>query len=126
MAGRRVIRLGAVSTMQVDRQWHLDKRIPLSLIATIVVQSFLAAWWAAGVTSDVSTLKAAVEMHRVNGRERDLKLEHVSTMEADLRGVREMMLRMEAALQRITDRQGMQQDRAFERTQDERRVKRPG
>lgn len=30
-----------------DRQWHLDKRVPLALIITIVVQTIGVSWWAA-------------------------------------------------------------------------------
>lgn len=29
-----------------DHQWHLDKRVPLALIVTIIIQSAGVTWWA--------------------------------------------------------------------------------
>lgn len=31
-----------------DRNWHLDKRVPVALIFAIMVQTATAVWWAAG------------------------------------------------------------------------------
>jgi hypothetical protein len=38
--------------MSEERQeaWHLDKRVPIALIAAIVMQTMGAIWWAASVT----------------------------------------------------------------------------
>lgn len=33
--------------------WHLDRKVPLALIVTIVLQTGLGVWWAAGLTSRV-------------------------------------------------------------------------
>lgn len=33
-----------------EEQWHLDKRVPLALILTILIQSAAAIWWAAGIS----------------------------------------------------------------------------
>ena len=33
--------------------WHLDRKVPLALILTIVLQTGLGVWWAAGLTSRV-------------------------------------------------------------------------
>ena len=40
-------------------QWHLDKRVPVALIVTLLAQMAVAVWWARGVDSDVTALKAA-------------------------------------------------------------------
>ena len=42
-----------------DEPWHLDKRVPVALIVTIAMQTMLAVWWAAGLSSDVAALKAS-------------------------------------------------------------------
>ena len=41
-----------------EGKWHLDKRVPLALIATLFFQTVTAIWWASGITSDVKTLQA--------------------------------------------------------------------
>lgn len=33
--------------------WHLDKRVPIALIFTIVLQTAGAVWWASQISSDV-------------------------------------------------------------------------
>jgi TolA-binding protein len=37
--------------------WHLDKRIPVALILTLLGQMAVAIWWARGVDNDVAALK---------------------------------------------------------------------
>ncbi len=43
-------------------RWHLDKRIPIALIMTIVLQTGAAIWWAA----TVSSFNAQIETRVVN------------------------------------------------------------
>jgi TolA-binding protein len=33
--------------------WHLDRKVPLALIVTIILQTGLGIWWASGLTSRV-------------------------------------------------------------------------
>ena len=40
--------------MSGDREpWHLDRKVPLALIVTILLQTSLGVWWAASLTSRV-------------------------------------------------------------------------
>lgn len=39
--------------------WHLDKRVPLAIIMTIVMQSCGLIWWAASLENRVVTLERA-------------------------------------------------------------------
>ena len=41
-----------------DEPWHLDKRVPVALIITLLLQSALAVWWASSLSADVSTLQS--------------------------------------------------------------------
>ncbi len=43
-----------------DREWHLDKRVPIALIITVVGQTMAAAWWAAVTTTRVDQLEKQV------------------------------------------------------------------
>ncbi len=40
-----------------DYKWHLDKRIPIALIVTILVQTFAMGWWAASLSQRVDVLE---------------------------------------------------------------------
>lgn len=40
-----------------DKRWHLDKRVPLALIATVVLQTATLIIWGTSLTERVSTLE---------------------------------------------------------------------
>lgn len=40
-----------------DKQWHLDKRVPLALIVTILLQTGAAMWWASSLSERVNFLE---------------------------------------------------------------------
>jgi hypothetical protein len=42
---------------EYERQWHLDKRVPIALILTIVGQTFTAIWWLASLSQRVDVLE---------------------------------------------------------------------
>tara|TARA_R110000868_G_scaffold409826_1_gene696155 strand:+ start:1294 stop:1569 length:276 start_codon:yes stop_codon:yes gene_type:complete len=41
-----------------DKQWHLDRKVPLALIAMIAAQTFAALWWASGLNARVGYLES--------------------------------------------------------------------
>lgn len=43
-----------------DQAWHLDKRIPIALIAATVAQTVALVWWAATLSSQVSANTGAI------------------------------------------------------------------
>lgn len=47
--------------MSEPQAWHLDKKVPLGLIFTVLLQFAGFVWFAAQVTSQVETNKAAIE-----------------------------------------------------------------
>ncbi len=53
-------------------QWHLDKRVPLALVVTLVAQSALAVWFFADMARQVENLRemAAIVPRVVNTLER--------------------------------------------------------
>jgi hypothetical protein len=40
-----------------DGRWHLDRRVPLSLIGAMLLQTAGFGWWASSVTERVNTLE---------------------------------------------------------------------
>lgn len=58
--------------MNTDREddsthWHLDKKVPISIIAVLLMQGFAGMWFVADIKKDVELLKDA----RLEQRERD-------------------------------------------------------
>ena len=60
--------------MRQDREWHLDKKVPLALIVTLMVQSGTFIWWAAKADNrlDVLERSSAISAPQI---ERIVKLE---------------------------------------------------
>lgn len=50
-----------VSRADDDKHWHLDKKVPLALILTIVIQTVGIVWWAATTSERVTTLERRVD-----------------------------------------------------------------
>lgn len=74
--------------------WHLDKKVPVTIILTILLQTAALIWWASKMDSRVATLeetdRRADQIHAVT----DAKLE-------SLRGDRDRLVRMETQLEGI-------------------------
>jgi len=53
--------------------WHFDRRIPLALIGTIILQTGAAIWWASSVNSYIEDDRrgAVVVSERISAVERD-------------------------------------------------------
>lgn len=49
------------SDNSLSRHWHLDKRVPIALILTLLIQSAGIAWWMASTTEKVSVLEKRLD-----------------------------------------------------------------
>lgn len=45
-------------------QWHLDKKIPIALILTLIFQTSAAIWWASGMDRRMSVAEAELQARR--------------------------------------------------------------
>ena len=83
-----------------DNQWHLDKKVPLSLIFAMLVQAAMVIWAIANIKKDVEVLKAAMvqQIDRDNRQDR-AGAEAVAQVREDLREVKSM-------LQKLLERNG--------------------
>jgi len=52
--------------------WHLDKKFPVALIVTLMIQSGAAVWFAAKISFQVQLNKDLLEMHKVGGPHEDV------------------------------------------------------
>lgn len=58
-----------------DREWHLDKKIPISIIATMLVQTATIIWWASSMNSRVMNMEQHITEIRQENKDRAEKLE---------------------------------------------------
>ena len=72
---------------EFDRSWHLDKRVPLVMIFTILIQTGTFIWFAAGLFNRVEVLERQAVEYRPN-IERIIKLE--TRMESIQDGISEI------------------------------------
>jgi Tfp pilus assembly protein PilO len=89
------------SQVNVDREWHLDKKVPISLIGTMIVQTCAIVWWVSGMNSDVASMKAHITEIRQENKERTEKLEKFGAVEVEIRNLRQSMDRIEQTLDRM-------------------------
>lgn len=83
-----------------ENEWHLDKKVPLSLIFAMLVQAAMVVWAIADIKKDVEVLKAAMaqQVDRDNRQDR-------ATYEA-VALVREDIKEVKALLQKLLERNG--------------------
>ena len=83
-----------------DNQWHLDKKVPLSLIFAMLVQAAMVLWAIADIKKDVEVLKAAM----VQQIDRDNRQDRAGAEAVDL--VREDLREVKSMLQKLLERNG--------------------
>lgn len=73
---------------EVSSNWHLDKKVPITLIVTLIVQSATIVWWARGIEARVY----AVEKDQAKQEKRDDNQD---------REARDAVIQLRAQLERI-------------------------
>lgn len=85
--------------------WHLDKRVPISLIATLLIQMGVWLWFVAQLDGRVSTLEkdeAEIEaVARENAREINLMRTVQAVQEQKLQTILETVRRTDQRLERF-------------------------
>ena len=78
-----------------DNQWHLDKKVPLSLIFAMLIQAGMVIWAIADIKKDVEVLKStmAAQADRDNRQDRSA-YEAVALVREDLREVKALLGRI--------------------------------
>ena len=75
-----------------DNHWHLDKKVPLSLIFAMLIQAGMVIWAIADIKKDVEVLKSTVaaQAERDNRQDR-AAFESVALVREDLREVKALL-----------------------------------
>lgn len=83
--------------------WTVDRRVPLALIVTLIVQTAGIVWWASSMASTVASQGArivAVENQRAG--------ERLAVLESTIGDVRAQLNRIESKLDRYAEKTGAQ------------------
>ena len=84
--------------------WTFDRRIPIGIIATVLLQSAALVWWARGVVADIDAVRSdkAQLQRRVTAiedrTERERLSERMAVMEAQMRLQTDLLMRIEHRL----------------------------
>ena len=88
--------------------WHLDKKVPISIIFAVVAQTVTIIWWASGVEHRIQSSESRyVEMSatvKALEADRGISLQRISKTEQSLSDIREFLARMDAKLDRLSER----------------------
>lgn len=79
------------------RQWHLDKRVPLALIITMVMQTVIFGFWLGQMSNSVATLQDQV-------RTMTSYQERLTRVETRVDNANDMLARIDVRLERMEDR----------------------
>lgn len=78
-----------------EDQWHLDKKVPLSLIFAMLVQAAMVIWAIADIKKDVEVLKAAmVQQLDRDSRQDRATADAVGLVREDIKEVKVMLSRL--------------------------------
>lgn len=80
---------------RTESRWHLDKKVPLSLIVVVIIQGAGGIWVIADIKKDVEVLKAAyaIQIDR-DSRQDKAASEAVGLVREDIREVKSMLARL--------------------------------
>lgn len=84
---------------RTERHWTVDKRVPLALIVTLVVQTAGIVWWASSMASTVASQGA-----RIVAVENTRSGERLAVLESTIGDVRAQLNRIEAKLDRYAEK----------------------
>jgi len=79
-----------------DRQWHLDKKVPLALIMTIIGQTVVAAWGASNLWTRVGELERQMQIAAP-------QFERIIRLEAKVDGITGSLSEIKALIDRRSE-----------------------
>ena len=65
---------------RLEDSWHLDKKVPLSLIVALLIQSGMVIWAVADVKKDVENLKLQVHVQEKRDDRQDQEMKEAMAL----------------------------------------------
>lgn len=78
---------------QSDTRWHVDRKIPLALILTIIVQTGGVVWWGASISARIDVLEKRADSAAPQG-------DRLTRVEVRLDAVQEGITEIKSILRR--------------------------
>ena len=114
MLKRVANRLAGEGQIMVDEKWHLDKRVPISIIVTLCIQTATIVWWAAGMNHQIQTHETRLNDLSAYDKAQDVRVElmqadrttnlqRLSRVEQSLADIKEFMARIDYKLDKVTE-----------------------
>lgn len=95
-------RFNGIDRREIAQQgWHLDKKVPLSLIFSMIVQACLVVWAIADIKKDVEVLKVQTASEFLGQHDRDRRQDDQAA--AALAIIRAQLERMENKMDRVIE-----------------------
>lgn len=76
-----------------ENSWHLDRKVPISLIAAIIMQTGGFFWWAATTSEKVSVLKERLDAIAPQA-------DRLTRVEVNIESIKDSLTEIKAALRR--------------------------
>lgn len=80
-----------------DNRWHLDRKVPIAIIVTIVIQTGTIVWWAASTSERLSYLERRETQTAPQA-------DRLTRVEVQMEAIREGIARIERLMQRQESR----------------------
>lgn len=87
----------SMATQEPER-WHLDKKVPLSLIFAMLVQAAIVIWAIADIKKDVEVLKMQVSTQHERDDKQDRQMSEALTL------LRNQLDRLDAKMDRLLEK----------------------
>lgn len=78
--------------------WHLDKKVPIAIILTLLIQCATIIWWGSAITKDSED-----HSRRLAKIEEQKSSERLATVESQVSDARSSLARIEAKLDRLIE-----------------------
>jgi hypothetical protein len=80
-----------------DKRWHLDRKVPIAIILTLIAQTGSFVWWAGRLDNRVEMLERGAVTTAPQG-------DRLTRLEAQYEAIRESLAEIKVLIRRGTDR----------------------
>jgi hypothetical protein len=84
-----------------DNEWHLDKKVPISIIGAILLQTFAVGWWVSSLSQKVLSLEQSFTEIKVESKEQRGKIDRLGELDVEIRNLARTIARIESTLDRL-------------------------
>ena len=82
--------------------WHLDRRVPLALLAGLFIQFGAGVYWASGISHDMAQVKYNIVNLTADLKGKSTALGEIIELKAEQRHIVSTLERLERAVERLT------------------------